>query len=672
VIDRRDVLRIGGLVTVGGAMGIGHTAPALAGARTEVATTEENLLPNPGLEEIVDGKPAQWRPWNGPSQELVHSSTEHIHGGAYSVRPDDPDSVGPGLRSAMVPVTAGVSYQASAFAYVVKGATQVLLEFWDSSSRRIAVSVGTSSALETWEWLSVEAKAPADATHATVLFYCPSSNVGTAYLDDAALEVVRWKLSIWGGDYLLRRRTSDSLTVQVAALNDPLAFDRVAAFGTVLSFRNEHHMTSPSGEDARWEASGGFRWDAEQKAITIGAGESGSLTVTQIRFQPPPREAFARIAVHERNGDKEHDIWVAAGGFAAPDHAAERELAPDAVAAARKASDYLESRRTPEGGVLISHSTWAGDPQPDPHGNASVATGNLRLWQVTGEDRYRDRAIATLDWLAEVQQDGGGFGFPWAWGGDRGHFAYAGHYPENGATHPVGTVYAIITSNAAQALLEGFEALDRSAYRVAALRAADYLLHDPNGFQWLDEAHTRGSIPYCTMDPVDADGGRSTNIHNIDGASLGLLTELHRLTGDRELRTYADALARNLLAHIEPDASIAYGWHNPTYKPTGYAQICYSGLLTWGRARGVAPWVQRACDGLTWMANVDQPSLLLWEPEAEALGGADNTNAVIGYLEGKVASQHADGSWTGGVNTRTDASGLAVIAALLKQMEFQT
>jgi len=675
-MQRRHVLRLGGLVTVAGALGV-QAAPALAGghpnpASDPVGLTSDNLLANPGLEDVVDNLPAAWNLWNADSRGLVRSSTEQVHGGAFSVRLEDPsNTVGPGLRSAFVPVTPGLSYQASAFSYNVSGSSQLLLEFWNADRRRISANTATNSATGTWQQLSLEAEAPAEATHATVLFYCPGANVGTAFFDDAALSVVRWKVSIWGGDYLTRGKATDTLTVRVAAQNDPVAFDRVEAFGTVLTFVDKHRVAGPGGIRARWSSSGAFRWDAKAKAVTLPANEDGGLTITGLRFHPPAREGFVSVSVHEAHGDQDHDVWVAAGGFATPDHAAERQLAPQALAAARKASDYLETRRTSDGGVLIGHSTWPDDPQPDPQGNAAVATGNLRLWQVTGEARYRDRAVRTLDWLVDVQLPNGGFGFPWAWGGDREHFTYAGHYPENGQNHPAGTPYAIITSNAAKALLEGYEALGRPEYLAAAERATDYLLHDRHGFQWLDDDHTRGSIPYCTIDPVDADGGRSTNIWNIDGSSLELIAALFRTTRDRELLRYGDALARNLYDHIEPDASIAYAWYNPTYKPTDYAHICYTGLLTWGQLRGRAPWVKRACDGYTWMTNVDRPSLLLWEDQAQALGGLDNTNAVLGYLETKISTQLEDGSWTGGTNTRSDASGLTILAGLLKQMEFR-
>lgn len=50
-------------------------------------------------------------------------------------------------------------------------------------------------------------------------------------------------------------------------------------------------------------------------------------------------------------------------------------IAPQTLVAARRASDYLKTRRTPDGGVLVGHSTWSGDPQPDSQGKAAVATG---------------------------------------------------------------------------------------------------------------------------------------------------------------------------------------------------------------------------------------------------------------------------------------------------------
>lgn len=669
------MLRLGGLLGLAGAaaltVGTVGVVPASADT-TSVDEPGDNLVPNPGLESVTNGLPTAWTLFNSGSQGYVKSSAEKVHSGAYSVRLDDPaTTIGPGLRSAFIPITPGQVYEAEAYSYNVSGSSQFLLEFWSSGGARVAVFVGNNSQTGSWQQIRLSGTAPANATRATVLFYLPSANVGVSYFDDAGLWVTRWQVEVWGGDYLQRGGATDSLTITLAAKNDPVAFDRIDAFDRSLTFTSETRMSTSDGHSARWESGGGFRWDATHRQVVLAANTSGTLTIDGIRFSPPARRPFGKITVHESAGQQDIEIWTTVGGYSAPDHVVERQAAPAALAAARKASDYLETRRTTGGGVLMSHATWPGEPALDPQGNASVATGNLRLWQVTGEVGYRDRAVATLDWLAGVQLDSGGFGFPWAWGGSKGHFAYAGHYPENGTDHPKGTPYAIITSNAAQALLEGYHALGRQEYLDGCVNAVHYLLHDHHGFQWLDDAQTIGSIPYCTIDPVDAQGGKTTNIYNIDGSSLELFTALYRVRPSAELRVYGDAIARNLLAHIEPNGANAYAWYAPSNLSTGYAAIVYRGLMSWGTLREREPWVARARQGISWMTNVDEPATLLWEDDALAYGGLDNTDDVIGFLQGLTSTQRADGSWTGGTTTRTDSGNMTVIARLLRQMDYQ-
>ncbi|MET9023707.1 hypothetical protein ABZV93_27410 [Actinopolymorpha sp. NPDC004070] len=341
-------------------------------------------------------------------------------------------------------------------------------------------------------------------------------------------------------------------------------------------------------------------------------------------------DADASGAIPRRTATGGTRVFLIASGFRKPDHAAQRVAAPAAIAAAKAGSDYLETRVVPGGGIGIAHSTWPGDVQPDPQGNASAASANTRLWQVTGEQVYRERATRILDSLADVLLPSGGFGFPWAYGIANSHFAYPGHYPD-GRTHPRGSVMAIITDNAATSLLEGYHAFGARAYLEAAQRAVDYLLHDAAGLQFLDPDEWYASIPYCSMAPIDANGGRATEVYNIDGASLVLLRKLYETTGDGSLLGYSDALARNLNRRVETDGSVPYAWY-PSGKPTGYAYIVYGGLLQGGELRHIKQWVATARRGISWMTNVDRPSAMLWEYYTEPLGGVDNTQDVIGWI----------------------------------------
>ncbi|MBO0882599.1 MAG: hypothetical protein J2P17_20160, partial [Mycobacterium sp.] len=672
-IDRRAVVRGSAVLALSGAFGPRFAQPAAAAPNPTdgpgAATADTNLLPNPGFEEVVNNLPSNWSPFNAASVPYIATATDQVHAGTRSVRLSDPaTNTGPGLRSARIPVTAGESYRASVLSFNVAGTSELLLEFWNSAGSRVSVVVADNKVVGSWEQLTVLGTAPSTAVRATVLLYLTTQNVGSAYFDDAALASARWLVDAQGGDYLIRRNGAEHLSFHIATRNDPAAFDGLTVFGTTFTFTSANQLNGPDGQRARWE-SDRLVWDSARKMATLPAGTSGRVTVSGFRFTPPARQSFGSLSLHETNGQQDVPVWFAIGGYAAPDHAAERAGASNALAAARRASDYFETLRTPDGAVLCAHTTWPGDLEPEPQSNASIASGNLRLWTVTGDQTYRDRAIRTLDWLVSAQKPSGGFGLPWAWGAGTGHFDYSRHYPENGSYHPAGTEYGIITASSAQALLEGYKLLDDHTYLDATLRAVDYLLYGPTGFQWLDDEHTIGSVPYCTLEPIDSQGGRTTNVYNIDGSVLQLLTELFPITLDRELRVRGDAMATNLIGHIEPDSSIAYSWYAPSNLSTSYAEIVYEGLVRWGTLREKDQWVRQACDGMTWITNVERPQQLLWEIVGTALGGVDNTSDVLSHLSKLVDTQLPDGSWTGGVATRTDAVDLATIGALLLQME---
>lgn len=631
------------------------------------------VVPNPSFEAETGtpGYPDGWSRGSSGSGGTGGLDRTRWHAGAKSFRTTAPTTSDRyTVQLYLRPTTAAHAHRFSVWHQTgdVTGAAPTLqLHFYDAynnvlASTAVAGSTGTTG----WTRITAQLTAPA-TTRFLSLTLANWYSEGTVWWDDVTVET--WPaFTVQGGNYLERTTHDDKLTLTLAAGPATAALGAVEAFGKTLTFVDATTMRAQTGETYAWSGNG-VSWNATAGTAQLAANTRGDLTITGggLGDGAQPGVAFPTVTVAQQGHPGATDFYVIASGFRDPDHAAERTVAQAALTAATKASDYLETRVLPNGAIGIHHAEWPGDIQPDPHGNGSSAAGNLRLWQVTGEQRFKDRAVRILDFLADVQLPSGGFGFPWAYGIANSHFSYPGHYPD-GKTHAKGSPMAILADVAASALLEGYHAFGTSAYLQAVERAVGYLLHDPNGLKFLDAAQQYASIPYCTTAPIDANGGRATEVYNIDGSSLSLFRKVYETTHDDELLRYGDALARNLDRRVQADGSITYAWY-PSAKPTGYAYIVHGGLLEWADLRDNAQWRTTARRGISWMTNIDRPSSVLWESYTEPLGGVDNTQDVIRWITTTANSQRPDGSWTGGTATRTDAFNLADLAALLRQME---
>ncbi|MFK7691572.1 heparinase II/III family protein [Paenibacillus sp. HJGM_3] len=144
---------------------------------------ENSLPPNGGFEESTNGKPLNWVLYD-PNQ-VYQTTTEQVYGGSYSAKITNLTSSA-GLRSAKMPVTPGTMYEASVMSYNLDANSDLYLEFWDASNKRLTpVTTKTNSTRTQWVRTDIRAQAPAGAVSATLLLYLSSANKGTAYFDDA-------------------------------------------------------------------------------------------------------------------------------------------------------------------------------------------------------------------------------------------------------------------------------------------------------------------------------------------------------------------------------------------------------------------------------------------------------------------------------------------------------
>lgn len=578
-----------------------------------------------------------------------------------------------------------------------KGAESVILEFQDSDGRTIDTKRNDSPkhGANAWYSTSVSAQVPSDAETMTVTVEAAGYDRSVWF--DRVIVDDHPRIEVWGGTGVESSSDGVTMTLQLRTPSqDGVYIGALEAFGERYYVAGPRTMMSEEGHSLSYELENGPSHVPERNALRVPKGQTGTIRLRGDSLRPTSGSGFPKVVLDDTVNTERYHVWVAV-----KDRVTDTEELRSVVrfvyadklsTTVRELSDYLDGRRRPDGGWQIAHEKWAGDEQPDPMAIARLVQGYVFLTEVSGDaaiaenaDQYEERARAGLDWLVANQHDDGGFGLPWEFGSSTGHLGGPEHYPgQDELAHPADHPYAISTAIAGEALLDGYRAFGDEKHLRAAEKVADYLLKGENGFQWVDRKQTRGSIPYCTLEPVmPADDPRARahevveplkntaiEVYNIDGASLSFLTSLYEINEDRELLKYGDALARNLTLRMHDSGSMPYAWYHQHYYSGGYPRIVYNGLREWGQLRGKEgqEWVRTADRGFSWLANEAYAALLPTEGYSTAHGlGLSGDNGD--YINRLLRDVRKDGSYSGGSNTRKDATNFAVLAELLKAIE---
>lgn len=129
--------------------------------------------------------------WTCSPSAACSSATDTVFSGANSAKLTDTSSTtAVSLRSAHIPVAAGFTYKAKAYAYNQAGSSALYLEYWNSSGTKIGYGYQTNSTTGAWKPLEAQLAAPAGTDYATVQLNQDTGNIGTAYFDKVTLELV--------------------------------------------------------------------------------------------------------------------------------------------------------------------------------------------------------------------------------------------------------------------------------------------------------------------------------------------------------------------------------------------------------------------------------------------------------------------------------------------------
>ena len=586
------------------------------------------------------------------------------------------------LASAAMPALSHRTYTASIWRRSSTagpaGGESVRLLFYDRRHRLIGSQSNRAGTprKNIWEVVSAKADAPAGASSVEVEI----SVVGpdrTVWLDSVSIRSSPI-LEVWGGTGVSRGPKGDTVSLQVTTPTPGgVHIATVDAFGESLLVTGPDRLGTAEGTRFSYQLQGAARYNPSTRTIQVRPGEPATIHLTG-HFTPTPGTGFPRVTLGDPVAQAEFPVFVAARNFNEGSGGVKLPSRVAARSAVEQVSAYLEGRETPDGGWAIAHSNWPGQVREDPMAIASITQGYLKRAQSSTQKKYEALARRGLDWLVRNQRPDGGFGLPWAFGAAQGHFGEPAHYPDGTRTHPAGAPFAILTVAGASAMLEGFKVYGDSRYLAGAVRAMDFLLRGPYGFQWLDAEHTRGSIPYCNLEPLLAPDDpridrhrvlspvRNTpvEIYNIDGSALSFLKALYVETGDKRLLSYGDAIANNLARQVRADGSIAYSWYERSPWSGGYANIVFSGLLEYGEMRGRQDWVAQAGRGFSWMANFSRGDLVPTDGYASVYG-LNLSADIAAYVNKAIQRQKPDGSFSGGTATRHDAVMFAILSDLL-------
>jgi hypothetical protein len=194
-------------------------------------------------------------------------------------------------------------------------------------------------------------------------------------------------------------------------------------------------------------------------------------------------------------------------------------------------------------------------------GRGYMAWGYLTMLKLTGDDQYKDRAIACLTWLEENRAPGFS---EYSWGK---MFDFASRGGRQGKYEPI-TVW---TSLIGQAFLEAYESIGEKRYLDVAKSICSWIIERPR-----NQTDAGFCINYTPFGKGDC------TIHNQSMLAAAMLARTYKLTGKDEYLEVAREAIKYTCTRQLPDGSWYYG-EEPKYHwidnfHTGYnldALKCY-------------------------------------------------------------------------------------------------
>ena len=180
-------------------------------------------------------------------------------------------------------------------------------------------------------------------------------------------------------------------------------------------------------------------------------------------------------------------------------------------------------------------------PHVSTKGMGYMAWGYVKMFRLTGDKSYEERARQCLNWL--VQHRSAGYK-NFAWGND---FSFS----SRGGKIPKGEPTIVWSSLIGQAFLEAHEVLGDATYLEVATSICDWILNLPK-----EETETGSCLSYVAYKQI--------SIHNSNMLGAALLARVSRLTDQPQYRELAREAMIYSCSRQNADGSWFYGAH-PKY-----------------------------------------------------------------------------------------------------------
>jgi len=175
-------------------------------------------------------------------------------------------------------------------------------------------------------------------------------------------------------------------------------------------------------------------------------------------------------------------------------------------------------------------------PKESTKGRGYMAKGYLRLWKITKDHKYKDKAVECLEWLMKNKSSNYS---NYSWGN---HFDFA----SRGGKLPKNEPIIVWTSLIGQVFLDAYEILENNEYLDVAKSICDWILNLPR-----EQTDSGTCLSYVSF-------GQSS-IHNSNMLGSAMLARTAKFTKDNEALKVAHEAMKYSCSRQLPDGSWYYG-----------------------------------------------------------------------------------------------------------------
>jgi len=175
-------------------------------------------------------------------------------------------------------------------------------------------------------------------------------------------------------------------------------------------------------------------------------------------------------------------------------------------------------------------------PEVSTKGRGYMVLGYLAMFKLTGDSRYKKKAVKCLDWLIENKSP------------NYSNYSWGNHYDTStrGGKVPKFEPIIVWTSLIGQAFLDAYEILKDEKYKDIAVSVADWILKLPR-----EQTNTGACLSYVAFEQL--------SIHNSNMLGAAMLARTAKFTGSKTALKVAKEAMEYSCSRQFPDGAWYYG-----------------------------------------------------------------------------------------------------------------